>query len=95
MGMDEKFLKPYNPKETEDRIYKLWEESGFFNPDVCVEKGIVREDAPYFSIILPPPNVTGILHLGHAMTITLEDIMIRHARMNNKKALRVPGTDHA
>ena len=95
MGMDEKFLKPYNPKETEDRIYKLWEESGFFNPDVCVEKGIVKEDAPYFSIILPPPNVTGILHIGHAFEDSMQDILVRFNRMNGKRTLWIPGTDHA
>ena len=62
----EKLLKPYNPKETEGRIYEKWEKSGFFNPDVCVEKGIASPDAPAFGIVLPPPNVTGTLHMGHA-----------------------------
>ena len=95
MGMDEKFLKPYNPKETESRIYKLWEESGFFNPDICVEKGIVKEDAPYFSIILPPPNVTGILHIGHAFEDSMQDVLVRFNRMNGKRTLWIPGTDHA
>jgi valyl-tRNA synthetase len=95
MGMDEKFLKPYNPKETEDRIYKLWEESGFFNPDVCVEKGVVKENAPYFSIILPPPNVTGILHIGHAFEDSMQDVLVRYNRMNGKRTLWIPGTDHA
>ncbi|MEI7765339.1 MAG: valine--tRNA ligase [bacterium] len=93
--MDEKFLKPYNAKETEDRIYKLWEESGFFNPDVCIEKGITKEDAIPFSIVLPPPNVTGSLHTGHALMLALEDIMVRYARMGGYKTLWVPGTDHA
>ena len=93
--MDERFLKPYDPKETEDKIYKLWEESGFFNPDVCVEKGIAKSDAESFSIVLPPPNVTGFLHTGHALTLIIEDIMVRHARMQGKKTLWLPGTDHA
>ena len=93
--MDAKFLKPYDPKETEDRIYKLWEESGFFNPDVCVEKGITKKDAEYFSMVLPPPNVTGNLHTGHALMLVIEDIMVRHARMQGKKTLWLPGTDHA
>lgn len=93
--MDEKLLKPYNPKETEERIYKLWEESGFFNPDVCIEKGITKADAPHFSIILPPPNVTGILHLGSAMMLAVEDIFIRYARMQGKRTLWIPGTDSA
>ncbi len=64
--IDPKLLSPYNPTETEDRIYKLWEESGFFNPDVCIEKGLTKSDAEPFSIVLPPPNVTGTLHIGHA-----------------------------
>ncbi|KKQ48042.1 MAG: valyl-tRNA synthetase [Candidatus Yanofskybacteria bacterium GW2011_GWC2_37_9] len=93
--MHEKLLKPYNPKETEERIYKLWEDSGFFNPDVCVEKGITKIDAPHFSIVLPPPNVTGNLHTGHALMLVIEDIMVRYARMQGKKTLWLPGTDHA
>ena len=93
--MDEKFLKPYDPKETEDRIYKLWEESGFFNPDVCVTKGVTDKNAETFSIVLPPPNVTGTLHTGHALTLIIEDIMVRYARMQGKRTLWLPGTDHA
>lgn len=93
--IDDKFLKPYSPQETEDKIYKLWEESGFFNPDICVEKGITKPDAETFSIVLPPPNVTGTLHTGHALTLILEDIMVRHARMQGKRTLWLPGTDHA
>ncbi len=94
-NIDPKLLKPYDPKETEDRIYKLWEESGFFNPDVCIEKGITDKDAEPFSMVLPPPNVTGTLHLGHAATLTIEDIMTRFARMQGKRTLWLPGTDHA
>ncbi|MEK7471605.1 MAG: valine--tRNA ligase, partial [Patescibacteria group bacterium] len=82
-------------KNTEKRIYKLWEESGFFNPDICIEKGITKPNAPYFSMVLPPPNVTGNLHTGHALMLVIEDIMVRHARMNGKKTLWLPGTDHA
>jgi valyl-tRNA synthetase len=93
--MDDKFLKPYSPQETEDRIYKLWEESGFFNPDVCIEKGITKPDAETFSMVLPPPNVTGSLHTGHALVLTIEDIMTRYARMQGKRTLWLPGTDHA
>ncbi len=94
-GMDSKFLKPYNPKETEDKIYKLWDESGFFNPDICIKKGITKPDAETFSMVLPPPNVTGILHTGHALTLIIEDIMVRHSRMKGKNTLWLPGTDHA
>ncbi len=84
----EKLLKPYDPNETEPRIYKLWEESGFFNPDN------LPEGEPY-TIIMPPPNANGRLHAGHAMFVTLEDVMIRFARMQGKRALWVPGADHA
>jgi len=93
--MDEKLLKPYEPKETENKIYKLWEESGFFNPDICIEKGITNSEADVFSIVLPPPNVTGTLHTGHALTLIIEDIMVRYARMQGKNTLWLPGTDHA
>lgn len=94
-NIDPKFLKPYDPKETEDRIYKLWEESGFFNPDVCIAKGVTDKDAETFSMVLPPPNVTGTLHFGHTSPLTIEDIMVRFARMQGKRTLWVPGTDHA
>ncbi|HEY4520394.1 MAG TPA: valine--tRNA ligase [Candidatus Paceibacterota bacterium] len=82
--------KAYNPQESEDRIYALWEKSGFFNPDNLPE----RHKEP-FSIILPPPNVTGSLHVGHAAMLAIEDIVIRFERMRGKKTLWLPGTDHA
>ena len=93
--MNEKFLKPYDPKETEDAIYQKWLDSGFFDPDVCIEKGVCDKDSEKFSIALPPPNVTGILHMGHASLLTIEDIMVRFERMRGKKTLWLPGTDHA
>ena len=93
--MDEKFLKPYNPKETEDRIYKLWEESGFFNPDVCVEKGIIKNDAKPFTLIMPPTNANGSLHAGHGLVMTIEDIIVRYKRMRGFRTLWLPGLDHA
>ncbi|MDQ5949330.1 MAG: valyl-tRNA synthetase [Patescibacteria group bacterium] len=93
--MNEIFLSPYNPLSTEQTIYKLWEDSGFFNPDVCIEKGLTAVDADYFSIVLPPPNVTGTLHMGSAYMLALEDIMVRYNRMLGKKTLWIPGTDHA
>ncbi|OIP79610.1 MAG: valine--tRNA ligase [Parcubacteria group bacterium CG2_30_48_51] len=83
--------KVYNPKEVEDAIYRSWEESGCFNPDNLH----VAKDAESFTIAMPPPNATGVLHLGHAMTMALEDAMIRFARMRGLRALWVPGTDHA
>jgi valyl-tRNA synthetase len=79
--------KTYNPADYEDAIYEKWEQSGFFNPDNLVGE-------PY-SIMMPPPNVTGVLHLGHALENSLMDIMARYQRMNGKKVLLVPGTDHA
>jgi len=88
--MNDKFLKPYNPQETEPKIYKIWEESGFFNPDNLPERHKEK-----YTIIMPPPNVTGVLHAGHALAISLEDLMIRYNRMKGKKALYLPGTDHA
>lgn len=100
--MDEKtpaipeiFLKPYDPAAHEGSLYQRWEESGFFNPDVCVEKGIAAPDAETFSIVLPPPNVTGILHLGHAYEDSLQDAFVRYHRMCGKRTLWVPGTDSA
>ena len=97
--MNDKFLKPYNSQETEDRIYETWEKSGYFNPDNLPtgEKdsdGKERFTEP-FSIVLPPPNVTGVLHMGSAMMLAIQDIMVRYARMRGKKALWIPGTDHA
>jgi valyl-tRNA synthetase len=88
--MDDKFLKPYSPQETEPKIYKMWEDSGYFNPDNLPERHKEK-----YTIMMPPPNVTGVLHMGHALMITLEDIMIRYQRMRGKKALWLPGTDHA
>lgn len=81
--------KAYNPQDHEDRIYKKWEESGAFNPDNA------DKDAEAFSIAMPPPNATGQLHIGHALFLALQDIMIRTERMKGKKALWLPGTDHA
>ncbi len=90
MPINEKFLKPYDPIESEPRNYKKWEESGFFNPDKLPGK---REKP--FTIIMPPPNVTGVLHMGHALMLTLEDVLIRYKRMRGFKTLWLPGTDHA
>ncbi|PJA89870.1 MAG: valine--tRNA ligase [Candidatus Magasanikbacteria bacterium CG_4_9_14_3_um_filter_32_9] len=87
--------KAYEPKKFEDKIYKSWEDSGFFSPDECAKKGVIKKDAKPFSIVLPPPNVTGTLHLGHAMMLAIEDVMIRYHRMKGDKTLWIPGTDHA
>lgn len=80
--------KAYNHKEVEDKIYKTWEVSGSFKPEV-------NPDGEPYSIILPPPNVTGTLHIGHALMLTIEDILIRFHRMKGDKTLWLPGTDHA
>ncbi|MEX2013651.1 MAG: valine--tRNA ligase [Parcubacteria group bacterium] len=88
--MNSKFLTPYNPGETEDRIYKLWEKSGFFNPD-----NLPGNHKKPFTIVLPPPNATGTLHVGGALMTVIEDIIIRYKRMRGFKTLWLPGTDHA
>ncbi|MEA2097865.1 MAG: valine--tRNA ligase [Patescibacteria group bacterium] len=89
--MKKEVPKAYNPQEVEDKIYKKWEESGFFNPD---NLGL-SEDAEKFSISMPPPNATGVLHLGHASMLAYQDLMTRYNRMCGKSALWLPGTDHA
>jgi valyl-tRNA synthetase len=95
--MDEKFLKPYDAQTTEPRLYKEWEESGFFNPDNLPALGHVKQgkERPPFTIMMPPPNATGVLHMGHALGITTEDILTRFKRMQGYAALWLPGTDHA
>lgn len=85
-----KFLKPYDPKAVEDTLYSRWLKEGYFNPDNLPS----RHKEP-FSIVLPPPNVTGTLHIGHASMLVIEDIMVRYKRMMGFKTLWLPGTDHA
>lgn len=80
--------KAFEPTTAEQRIYEWWESQGYFAPSSDPE-------APPFVVPMPPPNVTGRLHMGHAMFSTLEDIMVRYARMQGKAALWLPGTDHA
>lgn len=80
--------KNYNPKDFEEKIYAKWENDGDFIPDM-------RSNKDAFSIVIPPPNVTGVLHMGHALDNTLQDILIRYNRMLGKKVLWQPGTDHA
>jgi len=84
----ENLAKKYNPKEFEDRIYKMWNENGYFKADPNDEK-------EPFTIVLPPPNITGQLHMGHALDHILQDILIRWKRMDGYEALWLPGTDHA
>ncbi|HSE56928.1 MAG TPA: class I tRNA ligase family protein, partial [Candidatus Paceibacterota bacterium] len=94
-ALPEKLLKPYNPPEEEGRIYAAWEGSGFFNPDTMVKGGFTAPDAKPYTIMMPPPNVTGVLHMGHALMLTVEDILIRYKRMRGYRTLWLPGTDHA
>lgn len=82
--------KSYDPQRTEQKIYQFWQKTGFFNPD----KLPARHKRPY-CITIPPPNITGNLHMGHALTYTLQDVLIRLKRMQGYKALLLPGIDHA
>ena len=80
--------KQYDPSQVEDRIYQFWQEGGYFHTKADPDK------KPY-TIVMPPPNVTGQLHMGHAVDNTMQDILIRQKRMQGYAALWVPGTDHA
>lgn len=86
----EKLLQPYNAVDVEASLYKKWEESGYFNPDTTKDV-----NARPFTVILPPPNVTGILHTGHATMLAIQDTVVRFKRMQGYKTLWLPGTDHA
>ena len=86
--MDKKIPKGYEPSEVEKKWSEWWEEQGFFSADTDSEKSA-------FSVVIPPPNVTGRLHMGHALNITLQDIMVRWKRMEGANVLWLPGTDHA
>ena len=86
--MAKELEKVYDPKSVEDRTYAFWQEGGFFHAKVDPEK------KPY-TIVIPPPNITGQLHMGHALDETLQDVLIRWRRMQGCSALWLPGTDHA
>ena len=86
--MKEELDKRYDPKSFEQRLYQMWEKAGYFTPETDPER-------PSFSIVIPPPNVTGRLHIGHALVNTLQDIIVRWKRMSGFNTLWVPGTDHA
>ncbi len=86
--MKKELAKTYSPSELEERLYKFWNDNGYFTPDV-------NDERPSFSIVIPPPNVTGQLHMGHALDETLQDILVRYKRMQGFNTLWVPGTDHA
>src|SRR5712671_6695859 len=86
--MREELSKRYEPRDFEQRLYEFWEKGEYFTPEVDRER-------PKFSIVIPPPNVTGRLHIGHALVNTLQDIMVRWKRMSGFNTLWLPGTDHA
>ncbi len=88
MNTKKELAKTYNPSDVEDRIYKTWVDKGYFHAEIDKNK-------KPFTIVIPPPNVTGQLHMGHALDETLQDILIRYKRMQGYCALWVPGTDHA
>lgn len=89
--MKEELSPQYDPKAVEGKIYEIWERSGFFNPDKLPN---ARRGQPY-TIIMPPPNANAPMHVGHALFVTVEDILIRYERMRGRKTLWLPGTDHA
>ncbi len=86
--MSKELEKTYNPKDLEERLYKKWEDNKYFHAEVD------RSKKP-FTIVMPPPNITGQLHMGHALDNTMQDILIRYKRMQGYSALWQPGTDHA
>src|SRR5437870_12253811 len=86
--MKEELAKRYDPADFEQRLYAQWEKGEFFTP-------LVDRERPKFSIVIPPPNVTGRLHIGHALVNTLQDIVVRWKRMSGFNTLCLPGTDAA
>ena len=80
--------KNYSPSDIEGRLYEKWQKNGYFHAEV-------NPDKKPFTIVMPPPNITGKLHMGHALDNTMQDILIRYKRMSGYEALWVPGTDHA
>jgi valyl-tRNA synthetase len=91
----EDLLSAYNAALFETDIYKTWEESGYFNPDNCIAGGITTTESEHFSIVMPPPNANGRLHAGHALFVTIQDVLTRANRMQGKRTLWIPGSDHA
>ena len=87
--------KAYDFKATEERIYAMWEKNGYFQPHNDPNQPNFDPAVKPFAITIPPPNVTGELHLGHAMFVSVEDLMIRYHRMKGYSTLWIPGTDHA
>ena len=88
MSIADELATVYDAQSTEAEMYKFWEDNEFFKADN-------KSDKPPFSMVIPPPNVTGVLHMGHALDETLQDILTRYHRMAGYEALWIPGTDHA
>ena len=86
--MEKNLAKTYDPKDFEDRIYEMWESNGAFHAEVDPDK-------KPFTIVMPPPNITGQLHMGHALDQTLQDVLTRFKRLQGYSALWLPGSDHA
>ena len=86
--MENELNKTYNPSEVEDELYEFWSNNGFF-------KAKIDKNKKPFTIVMPPPNITGKLHMGHALDETLQDTIIRFKRMQGFSTLWIPGTDHA
>ena len=84
--------KAYDPKQVEERLYNWWLDNGYFKPE---SQQYLNPNERPFVITIPPPNVTGTLHMGHALTSAVEDLMTRYHRMKGARTLWVPGTDHA
>src|SRR3989344_5042130 len=93
--MDDRFTRPYDPKATEKRVYDAWEASGHFNPDTLPSELLSRTEGTPYTVMMPPPNATGKLHMGHALGFTVQDTMVRFKRLQGYAALWLPGTDHA
>ncbi|MFX1253845.1 MAG: valine--tRNA ligase [Promethearchaeota archaeon] len=93
--MKQEIAQAYNPTAFEQEIYAWWEKKGYFRPEKMIELELITKKDPKYCISIPLPNVTGILHLGHAITISIEDMMTRYNRMLQKETLFIPGTDHA
>lgn len=91
----ESLLSAYDPASSESTAFDVWEKSGYQTPERLIQDGKLPEDAPTFSMVLPPPNVTGILHTGHALTISIEDSFVRYKRLRGFRTTWIPGTDHA
>ena len=87
--------KTYDPHTTEQRLYEWWESQGYFKPETCLTSGLAAPGAPAWCITMPPPNITGALHQGQAITAAIEDLMTRYHRMRGYETLYLPGSDHA